>query len=161
MARDQLSIKTVSDPGDLFWTSGMALAMTWCLAGCALGASAPAESHWISLFNGKDLTGWTPKITGYELGHNYGNTFRVEDGVIKVRYDQYEKFELARFRDPNSYFVASRQTKEETIRILEQPGLWNGCMAYWNSVFVTVPARTVHPVKTVLDLLNQPQVSRS
>jgi len=48
--------------------------------------------NWISLFNGKDLDGWTPKIKGYALGDNFGNTFRVEDGVIKVSYDQYEKF---------------------------------------------------------------------
>jgi len=44
---------------------------------------------WIQLFNGKDLTGWTPKIKGYDVGDNFGDTFRVEDGVLKVRYDQY------------------------------------------------------------------------
>jgi hypothetical protein len=48
---------------------------------------------WISLFNGKDLTGWTPKIKGYELGENFGETFRVENGVMKVSYDQYNKFD--------------------------------------------------------------------
>ena len=53
----------------------------------------PAAGQWISLFNGKDLTGWTPKIKGYELGDNFGDTFRVEDGVIKVSYDQYNKFD--------------------------------------------------------------------
>ena len=52
-----------------------------------------AESEWISLFNGKDLAGWTPKITGYEAGDNFGNTFRVEDGLLKVRYDQYDQFD--------------------------------------------------------------------
>lgn len=55
--------------------------------------SAHAEEKWIQLFNGKDLTGWTPKIKGYPLGENFGNTFRVEDGLLKVRYDQYEKFD--------------------------------------------------------------------
>lgn len=49
--------------------------------------------QWISLFNGKDLTGWQPKITGYPLGENYNNTFRVENGLLKVAYDQYEKFD--------------------------------------------------------------------
>src|SRR5947208_1662408 len=53
----------------------------------------PKEAGWVSLFNGKDLTGWTPKIKGYELGENFGNTFRVEDGVMKVSYDQYQKFD--------------------------------------------------------------------
>jgi hypothetical protein len=48
---------------------------------------------WIPLFNGKDLDGWTPKITGHPLGENYGNTFRVENGVLKVSYDQYKSFD--------------------------------------------------------------------
>lgn len=48
------------------------------------------DGEWMPLFNGKDLTGWTPKITGYEVGNNYGDTFRVEDGVLKVRYDKYK-----------------------------------------------------------------------
>ncbi len=53
------------------------------------------NSEWIQLFNGKNLDGWTPKITGYELGDNFGNTFRVEDGLLKVRYDKYEQFQMA------------------------------------------------------------------
>ncbi len=55
-------------------------------------AAAEDKENWVQLFNGKDLTGWTPKIRYSELGENYGNTFRVEDGLIKVRYDQYEDF---------------------------------------------------------------------
>ena len=42
---------------------------------------------WVQLFNGQDLTGWKPKIRYHELGDNYANTFRVEDGLLKVRYD--------------------------------------------------------------------------
>lgn len=49
-----------------------------------------SEGEWIQLFNEEDLTGWTPKIAGYELGDNFGNTFRVEDGLLKVRYDEYD-----------------------------------------------------------------------
>lgn len=49
--------------------------------------------EWVQLFNGKDLGGWKVKIKGYELGDNYANTFRVEDGVLKVAYDGYEKFD--------------------------------------------------------------------
>lgn len=48
------------------------------------------EGEWIQLFNGEDLTGWTPKIAGYEAGDNFGNTFTVEDGIIKVRYNEYD-----------------------------------------------------------------------
>ncbi|MEM6468871.1 MAG: DUF1080 domain-containing protein [Planctomycetota bacterium] len=42
---------------------------------------------WVSIFNGRDLDGWTPKIRYSPLGENFGNTFRVEDGLLKVRYD--------------------------------------------------------------------------
>ncbi len=50
------------------------------------------RKEWVPLFNGKDLAGWIPKITGYEAGTNFGNTFRVENGVLKVSYDQYDSF---------------------------------------------------------------------
>lgn len=56
-------------------------------------AAAPDKENWIQLFNGKDLEGWTPKIKGYPLGENFGNTFRVENGVLKVVYDQYDQFD--------------------------------------------------------------------
>lgn len=48
------------------------------------------KSGWVPLFNGKDLTGWTPKIRYHELGDNFADTFRVEDGLLKVRYDKYD-----------------------------------------------------------------------
>ena len=47
------------------------------------------KEDWISLFNGKDLDGWTAKIRGYDFGDNIHNTFKVEDGAIKVSYDGY------------------------------------------------------------------------
>jgi hypothetical protein len=50
------------------------------------------KDGWVSLFNGKDLQGWDIKISGYELNNNFKNTFRVEDGLLKVSYDEYEKF---------------------------------------------------------------------
>jgi 3-keto-disaccharide hydrolase len=62
------------------------------LAAPALAAE-PDRDGFVPLFNGKDLDGWTPKIKGYELGDNHADTFRVEDGVIKVRYDKYTEFD--------------------------------------------------------------------
>ena len=50
-------------------------------------AAVQAEQPWRQLFNGRDLDGWTPKIRGEKVGDNYGDTFRVEDGVLKVVYD--------------------------------------------------------------------------
>lgn len=60
----------------------------------AESGTGAGQEKWVPLFNGKDLTGWTPKIAGHELGDNYGDTFRVKDGVLKVCYDRdkYEKF---------------------------------------------------------------------
>lgn len=56
--------------------------------------TATTEDGWIQLFNGKDLTGWTVKVAKHPLGENYADTFRVEDGVIKVAYDKYPTFDM-------------------------------------------------------------------
>jgi hypothetical protein len=50
------------------------------------------QEEWVPLFNGHNLDGWVPKITGYDVGVNFGNTFRVENGVLRVAYDQYDSF---------------------------------------------------------------------
>jgi hypothetical protein len=50
------------------------------------------EEQWVSLFNGENLDGWTPKFAQHEYGVNFKNTFRVEDGILKVCYDEHEKF---------------------------------------------------------------------
>lgn len=68
------------------------------LAGVGVVAALPwsvsQAEEWRPLFNGRNLEGWTPKIKGYAFGENFGKTFRVEDGAIKVSYDQYGgKFE--------------------------------------------------------------------
>ncbi|BCX48999.1 DUF1080 domain-containing protein [Haloferula helveola] len=56
-------------------------------------ARSSAEESWIPLFNGKDLSGWTPKFTKHPCGENPFNTFRVEDGILKVSYTDYPKFD--------------------------------------------------------------------
>jgi hypothetical protein len=72
-----------------------------------LGQKASKE-EWISMFNGKDLTGWTPKIRNYASGENFGNTFRAEDGKLVVRYDAYdsfnERFGHIFYKDKFSYY---------------------------------------------------------
>jgi len=55
-------------------------------------AAGPDDREWVRLFDGKSLDGWVPKITGYEVGVNLGDTFRVENGVLAVRYDRYDEF---------------------------------------------------------------------
>lgn len=66
-----------------------------CLAACnsqTKNQTTTEKEEWITLFNGKDLNDWTVKITGYPAGENFANTFRVEDGLMKVRYDGYDNF---------------------------------------------------------------------
>lgn len=62
------------------------------LCGCAVKQCCPTKSRWMSLFNGKNLEGWKVKIAAHELNDNYANTFRVEDGILRVSYDGYDKF---------------------------------------------------------------------
>lgn len=76
-----------------------------------LHATAQADSaddQWIQLFNGKNLDGWTAKIKGHELGDNFGNTFRVANGLLTVSYEKYSKFDNQFghlfFRDPFSHY---------------------------------------------------------
>jgi hypothetical protein len=63
-----------------------------CLSCVAVCADEPDQEQWVTLFNGRDLTGWTPKITGYKLGDNFADTFRVRDGAIAVDYQGYDQF---------------------------------------------------------------------
>ena len=65
------------------------------MAGLSFGiraAEASKPEPWMPLFNGRNLDGWTPKITGYELGENVAQTFRVETGVLRVVYEGYTEF---------------------------------------------------------------------
>lgn len=62
------------------------------LATAPLEAGQPEVGRWTPLFNGQNLDGWTIKIKGQEAGVNYRDTFRVENGVLRVAYDRYEKF---------------------------------------------------------------------
>ena len=81
--------------------------------------------------------------------------FNPVDLVCGVRDYQSGKFDLYEFVDTNSYFISQKSEKGRDLRALELPGLWNGAMAFWNTIFVEVPIETFNPVKTVNDLLRQ------
>ncbi|MGB1451534.1 MAG: DUF4301 family protein, partial [Marinirhabdus sp.] len=66
------------------------------------------------------------------------------------------KFDLKHFADPDSGFISEKSINGTPVKALELPGLWNGAMAHWNTIFVEVPAITFNPVKTVNDLLTEP-----
>ncbi|WP_276482148.1 3-keto-disaccharide hydrolase [Paraflavitalea pollutisoli] len=70
----------------------LALLVLVACAGCKSSKPAATPAKWISLFNGKDIDDWFVKIQHHEVGVNFGNTFRVEDSMIRVKYDQYGEF---------------------------------------------------------------------
>jgi hypothetical protein len=79
------------------------------LSGCeAPKESVSGQQEWKPLFNGKDIKDWIVKIHHHEVGDNYGNTFRVEDGILKVRYNEYDsfynRFGHLYFKEPFSYY---------------------------------------------------------
>lgn len=81
--------------------------------------------------------------------------FNPVDLVCGVRNYKGEKFDLTDFTDPNTGFISNKSENGIPIKALELPGLWNGSMAKWNTIFVEVPQITFNPVKTVNDLLNK------
>lgn len=70
----------------------MLFAALFLVASCTTKKPGTAGEEWFQLFNGENLDGWDVKIAGYDLNDNFGNTFRVEDGLMKVRYDAYDTF---------------------------------------------------------------------
>lgn len=61
-------------------------------------------------------------------------------------------FDLTKYVDPETGFISSKSYEGRTLRAMELPGLWNGAMAHWITIFVEVPLTTFHPVKTMFDL---------
>lgn len=96
-------------------------------AAVASGAAAPADrasreaqpavqadpADWIQLFNGRDLAGWTPKFAKYALGENPFDTVRVEDGLLRIRYDEWPAFDgefgHIFYERPYSYYVIAAE----------------------------------------------------
>ncbi|WP_299764314.1 DUF4301 family protein [uncultured Dokdonia sp.] len=79
--------------------------------------------------------------------------FNPVDLVCGIRNYKGEKYDLTKFIDTKAAFIAHKTVAEKPIKALEHPGLWNGAMAFWNTIFVEVPLITFNPVKTVNDLL--------
>ncbi len=79
--------------------------------------------------------------------------FNPTDFVCGIKNYKGEKFNLLDFVDPSAAFITMKTQNGIDIKVLELPGLWNGSMAFWNSICVEVPVETFNPVKTVNDLL--------
>lgn len=114
--------------------------LLFVLAIATLSCSAQKKGKWQQLFNGKNLDGWTPKISKHEVGENWGNTFRVEDGKMVVRYDQYtdfnEQFGHIFYKTPYSYYLIAVEYRFVGKQCTGGPG-W----AYKNSgIMIHSPA---------------------
>jgi hypothetical protein len=84
-----------------------------------------------------------------------GTHFNPVDLVCALKNYKGEKFDLRRFVDSNTGFISLKSKNGKELKALELPGLWNGAMSDWNTVFVEVPIETFNPVKTVNDLLRK------
>lgn len=93
--------------------AGLLLLISCCI-GCGSTKMNTSSDDWKSMFNGQNLKGWTTKIHHYNVNENHGNTFRAEEGIIKVRYDEYEgdynnRFAHLNYDEPYSYFLLSME----------------------------------------------------
>lgn len=95
----------------------------------ATSCASAAEKEWVSLFNGKDLSGWKPKIAGFPLGENVYKTFRAEDGILKVSYSDYpdfgKKFGHLYTDKSYSHFVLRLEYRFEGQKMPDAPGYVN------------------------------------
>ncbi len=81
--------------------------------------------------------------------------FNPVDLIVSTKNHKKEKFDLLAFRDPQTGFITEKSLSGKELKAQELPGLWNGAMANWNTLFVEVPLITFNPVKTVNDLLRK------
>lgn len=104
----------------LFLTAMLALACSSAFA------EEKQEEKWVSLFNGKDLSGWTPKIRGAEAGVNHKDTFKAENGVIKVDYSKYDgwkgEFGHLFYKDRFSHYRLRLQYRFTGEQLKDGPG---------------------------------------
>jgi hypothetical protein len=84
---------------------------------------------------------------------NKSTHFNPVDIICSTKNFKGQKFDLLQHTDPNTGFISIKSKNGKEMKALELPGLWNGAMSNWNTVFVEVPIETFNPVKTVNDLL--------
>jgi hypothetical protein len=87
--------------------------------------------------------------------------FNPVDLVCFTKDYKGQKYDLKEFVDNNSAFISEKSKDGKTLKAMELPGLWNGAMAFWNTIFMEVPIDTFSPVKTVNDLLRDSHIKLS
>ncbi|MEE1215449.1 MAG: DUF4301 family protein, partial [Bacteroidaceae bacterium] len=84
-----------------------------------------------------------------------GTHFNPVDLVCALKDYNGNRFDLLKFVDPATGFISNKSKNGRELKALELPGLWNGAMSDWSTIFVEVPLSTFNPVKTVNDLLRE------
>jgi len=128
-------VRNVGEPGGgPFWVSG------------GTGRSSPqiVEKAQVDSQSEQQMAIW-----------NYSTHFNPVDLVCGIRDWQGRSFDLRHYVDPAAVFISQKSKGGKDLKALEHPGLWNGAMAGWISVFVDVPLVTFNPVKTVNNLLRK------
>jgi len=128
-------VRNEGEPGGgPFWVEGADKALS-----CQI-----VESHQVDMASDEQRTVWESSTH-----------FNPVDLVCGVRDFRGEPFDLLDFADPDTGFISKKSQEGRELKALELPGLWNGAMADWNTIFVEVPLITFNPVKTILDLLRK------
>lgn len=133
------------------------------VCGCSQSTSNQVtEEEWQPLFNGTDLTGWDIKIAGHPLNENYRNTFRVDSGIVHIKYDEYDsfrgKFGHLYYSKPLSYYKLRFQYRFMGNQIPGAPGwgaLNSGVMIHSQSA-ASVELNQDFPVSLEAQLLAAP-----
>lgn len=120
----------------------IAAVLALCAGAVSIGSSQDKrdQKEWIQLFNGRDLKDWIPKFAHHDLGVNVNDTFRVEDGMLKVRYDKWttftDEFGHLFYREPYSYYLLGAEYRfvGEQVRTARTDLAWalrnNGLMLH-------------------------------
>ena len=109
-----------------------------------------ARGKSLQIIEGVELDSSTPEHVNAIEGSTHFNPVIMVCGITDFKG---EKFSLYDFRDEQRFMGSSKTLENNQIKILEWPGLWNGGMAQWNTLFIELPSDTFHPVKTVADLI--------
>lgn len=112
----------------------------------------PDNSETLQLVETDQINKEKPTQLHFLNSSNYANITDLFCGVKNYRG---EKYDLAKFSDPDTGFISQKSLSGKALKAMELPGLWNGAMSDWNTAFVEVPMSTFNPVKTVLDLLKK------
>lgn len=111
----------------------------FCFSCGSKNSNQASSAEWQPLFNGEDLENWKVKLRGHDLGDNFGNTFRVEDGNLQIRYDQYKngfenKFGHIFYKEPFSSYIIAVEYRFVGDQADNGPGEWayrnNGIMIH-------------------------------